>query len=402
MDYKSDRSGDIIESMQTKAITKVKKAANPLSYIEISKNNLLHNVRSLRELTKQGTKLALAVKGNAYGHGLSEVVKIVEKHADYFIVNSIEELQEVRKISKKQTFVLGYVLPSFLSEAINLGCILSVFSKEQFLEIEKVSKKMNMRQEVHIACDSLLGREGFLESELLDFFAAAKKSVHVVVAGMYSHFANIEDTNNFTHAERQIDAYARMQDIAKKAGYNNLQTHISATSGLLTYEKNTGLNTIVRVGIGMYGLWPSEYLKFEYRKKKFELKPVLSWKTHVAQVKVLPAGRTIGYGLTYMTTKTMHVALIPQGYADGFSRSLSNKGEVLISGKICKVLGRVSMNMFVVDLGHTKGIKEGDEVVLIGAQGKAFISAENVGEMSGTINYEAVTRISSLLPRRIV
>ena len=373
--------------------------SKPLSYIEISKNNLKHNLLSLRALAKKGTKFAVAVKGNAYGHGLPEVVKVVEKYTDYFIVNSIEELREVRKISKKQTFVLGYVIPSALSEAIKLKCILSVFSEKQFKEIERVAKKLNIKQEVHIATDALLGREGFLENELADFFAVAKKSTHIKIIGMYSHFANIEDTNNFTHAQRQINTYFRMQEIAKKSGYTNLQTHISATSGLLTYEKNLGLNPIVRIGIGMYGLWPSEYLKFECRKNKLELKPVLSWKTHIAQTKILPAGRTIGYGLTYMTTKKTHIALVPQGYADGFPRSLSNKGEVIIGGKICKVLGRVSMNMFVVDINSVKNVVEGDEVIIIGSQGKASISAEKFGELSGTINYEATTRISPLLPR---
>ena len=373
-----------------------------LSCVEISKNNLVHNIRSLRAVAKAGTKIAVAVKGNAYGHGLSEVVKISEKHVDYFIVNSIEELRAVRNISHTPTLVLGYVLETDLLEAISLGCILSVFSKSQFQKIEKVAKKMKKKVEVHVACDSLLGREGFLETEFSEFVMTAKKSAHVLVSGMYSHFANIEDTNNFTHAERQIDAYARMYALAQKAGYANLHTHISATSGLLAYEKNEGKNTIVRIGIGMYGLWPSEYLKFEYRKNKLELKPVLSWKTHVAQVKTLQAGRTVGYGLTYMTTKKTQIALVPQGYADGFPRSLSSKGEVLIGGKVCPVLGRVSMNMFVVDASKVGGIMEGDEVVIVGQQGKHTISAEKMGELSGTINYEATTRICPLLPRYIV
>lgn len=373
----------------------------PLSYIEISKGNLVHNLVSLRSIAKKGTQFAVAVKGNAYGHGLLEIVKIAEKYTEYFIVNSLEELRELRKISQKPVLVFGYILPDFLSEAFDLGCILSVFSKNQFNEISKAAKKKNFVQEIHVACDSLLGREGFLETEFADFLAVAKKSVNVKITGMYSHFANIEDTNNFTHAQRQIDAYKRMQEIAKNSGYENLQTHISATSGLLTYEKNNGTNPIVRVGIGMYGLWPSEYLKFEYRKNKFELKPVLSWKTHLAQVKDLPAGRTVGYGLTYMTTKKTKIGLVPQGYADGFVRALSSKGFVLVGGKRCPVLGRVSMNMFVVDVSRIKDAKEGDEVVFLGSQGKSHITAEELGEMSGTINYEATTRISALLPRVI-
>ncbi len=219
---------------------------------------------------------------------------------------------------------------------------------------------------------------------------------------MYAHFANIEDTTDFSHAQKQIDTYLRMQTIAAGAGYTNLATHISATSGLLVYEGDLGKNPIVRIGIGAYGMWPSEPLKRRYGKKGFELLPVLSWKTHVAQVKTLPAGATIGYGLTYKTQKQTKTALIPQGYADGYVRSLSNCGMVLIGGRRCAVLGRVSMNMFVVDATSVPDVKEGDEVVLIGEQSDKSISAQELAERSGTVNYEATTRISPLLPRIVV
>lgn len=372
----------------------------PLSYIELSRKNLEHNLKSLRALAKPGVKFALAVKGNAYGHGQNEVVKMAERYADYFMVNSIEELRLLRTVSKKPTFLLGYVAPVMLGEAMSLDCILGVFSLEQFKKIEQVAKKRAIVQEIHVACDALLGREGFLEKDLESFLQIAKKSKHVRITGIYAHFANIEDTNNLTHAERQIGVYRNMCAIADRCGYESIETHISATSGLMAYETEKGMQTIVRVGIGMYGLWPSEHLEFRHGKK-ISLLPVLSWKTSVAQVKRLPAGRTIGYGLTYMTKKPTTIALIPQGYADGYPRSLSSKGLVLIGGKRCPVLGRVSMNMFVVDVSRAGAVQEGDEVVIIGSQGKQTIPSEEFGSLSGTINYEATTRISPLLPRVI-
>ncbi len=192
-----------------------------------------------------------------------------------------------------------------------------------------------------------------------------------------------------------------MQKIAQDFGYDNLATHISATSGLLVHEKSRGENTIVRIGVGMYGMWPSEYLKKDWQKK-CNLKPVLTWKTHVAQVKILPKNSTIGYGLTFKTKQETKIALIPQGYADGYSRSLSNKSDVLIHGRRCRVLGRVSMNMFVVDVTRLPKIKEGDEVVLLGQQGKQNISAEELALISNTINYEVITKISPILPRFVV
>ncbi len=377
-------------------------SASSLSYIELSQKNLEHNLLAFRSLAKEGTSFAFAIKGNAYGHGQNEIAQMAEKHVDYFLVNSIEELRLLRKVSKKPTFVLGYILPELLSEAIQLGCILGIFSVTQFSELEKVASSAGKMQEVHIACDALLGREGFQEGELSSVFTIAKECPHIKITGMYGHFANIEDTTDFSHAQKQIDAYERMQKIAAVAGYSDLKTHISATSGLLSYEKDTGKNPIIRLGVGAYGMWPSETLQRQYGKKGFELLPVLSWKTHVAQVKVLQSGLTVGYGLSYKTQRETRTALIPQGYADGFPRSLSNCGMVLIGGRRCPVIGRVSMNMFVVDATNVPEMKEGDEVVIIGGQGDKNITAQEVAERSNTINYEATTRISAILPRIIV
>ena len=177
---------------------------------------------------------------------------------------------------------------------------------------------------------------------------------------------------------------------------------MSATSGLLVYEKGVGIHPLVRLGIGTYGLWPSELLKKVYGKSKFKLKPVLAWKTKIAQIKILPKGNTIGYGLTYKTKKETKIAVIPQGYADGFDRGFSNNGYVLIGGTRCKILGRVMMNMVVADISHLKKTKQEDEVVILGCQGNEEITAEEMAKRIDTVNYEITTCISALLPRVIV
>jgi len=374
---------------------------NFFSCIEISKKNLIYNIKQLKSLAKKGTEFAVAIKGNAYGHGQNEVAKILESHVDSFIVNSVAELELLRKVSKKKTFVLGYVQKNDLPRAIKLGCILSVFSLKQMLTISAIARNVNLVQEIHLPIDAYLGREGFLEKELPKVFTELKKYKNIKLTGIYAHFANIEDTNNFTYAEKQIKKYEEAIKLANKFGFKNLQTHISATSGLLVYEKNKGINSLIRLGIGVYGMWPSEHIKYLY-KNKMELKPVLSWKTKIAQIKTLPAGSTIGYGLTYMTYIPTKIAIIPQGYANGLDRGLSNKGEVLIKGTRCKILGRVAMNMFVVNVSHLKNVKAEDEVVLIGKQGNEEITAEEIAEKIDTINYEITTRISALLPRIVV
>lgn len=378
------------------------KKITPLSYIELSQKSLIHNIQQFRSLAKKGTKFSVAVKGNAYGHGLSEIVKILDPYVDYFQVDSIEELEKLRKISSKKTLVLGYVQKSDLKKAIKLGCIISVFSLEQMSIISAIAKSVDLIQEIHIPIDAYLGREGFLLKELPKVFAQIKKYTNLKLTGIYAHFANIEDTADFSHAQKQIDEYEKALELAVDFGFNNLQTHISATSGLLVYEKNLGKHPLVRLGIGVYGMWPSEHLKNIYKNKKFTLKPVLSWKTKIAQIKVLPKGNTIGYGLTYKTKKETRVAIIPQGYADGLDRGFSNNGEVLINGSRCKILGRVMMNMFVVDVSHLKKIKIENEVVILGKQGKEEITAEEMAKRINTINYEITTRISALLPRVVV
>lgn len=215
----------------------------PLSYIELSKKNLIYNIKQLKNLAKAGTKFSVAIKGNAYGHGQNEVVKILEPYVNYFQVDDIEELRLLRKVSRKKTFVFGYVQEIDLAEVIKLGCILSVFSLEQVLTISTIAENVNVIQEVHVPIDAYLGREGFLLRDLPELLKKIKKYKNIKFSGIYAHFANIEDTNNFTHAKKQINIYKKAVNLAKKLGFRKLETHISATSGLLVYEKNKGINS---------------------------------------------------------------------------------------------------------------------------------------------------------------
>ncbi|MEK7471304.1 MAG: alanine racemase [Patescibacteria group bacterium] len=372
-----------------------------LSYLELSKKNLIYNIKQFKNLAKKGTRFSVAIKGNAYGHGQNEIAQILDPYVDYFQVDSFEELKLLRKVSKKETLVLGYVQKSNLKEVFKLKCILSVFSIEQLQAISAMAEIAEKVQEIHLPIDAYLGREGFLLNELLKVFKEIKKCKFIKITGIYAHFANIEDTSNFIHAQKQIKEYQKALMLAKEFDFKNLQTHISATSGLLVYEKNQGINSIIRLGIGIYGIWPSVDLKSRYNNK-INLKPVLAWKTKIAQIKTLPKERTIGYGLTYKTKKETKIAIIPQGYADGFDRGFSNNGFVLIGGTRCKILGRVSINMFVVDISHLNKVKIEDEVIILGKQKKEEITAEEMAGRINTINYEITTRISTLLPRVIV
>jgi alanine racemase len=372
-----------------------------LSYIEISKDNLIHNIKQFRGLLKNNIKIAAVIKANAYGYGDKEVAKILVPFVDYFQVDSIDELERVRKVTKKPILVFGYLNEDGIKRAIKSKAIITAFDLIHLLKINYISGGLKTKIKVHVPIDSYLGREGIMPNQIENFILEIKKLKNIEIDGIYSHFANIEDTMNFTHAQKQIDMYHKYVDIFKKNGFNKIKTHISATSGILVYEKGNSLHDIVRLGLGLYGIWPSEHLKY-LNKNKVILKPALRWVTHVAQIKVLPANHPIGYGLTFITKKATKIAVIPQGYADGLPRSLSNKGSVLIKGKKAKILGRVAMNMIVVDVSNIKDILPEDEVVILGRQGKNEITAEDIAHDSDTINYEVTTRISALLPRVIV
>ncbi len=360
----------------------------------------MHNIKQFKGLLKKDTKVAAVIKANAYGHGDKEVAKIASPYVDYFQVDSIEEAKRVRSVSKKSILIFGYTNQDGIRQAIKLNAILSGFDLVHLLLINHVAGSLKKKVKVHLAIDSYLGREGVMPSQVENIIKEIKNLKNIILDGVYSHFANIEDTMNTTHANRQIDTYHKCVEIFRTNGYKNINTHISATSGILVYEKGENLHSIVRLGIGLYGMWPSEHLEY-LNKKKINLKPVLKWVTHIAQVKIIPANHPIGYGLTYITKKNTKIAVVPQGYFDGLTRTMSNNGEFLIKGKKAKILGRVAMNMTVVDVSNIKDVIPGDEVVIIGAQGKIQITAEDVAKKMDTINYEVTTKISALLPRII-
>ncbi|MFA6392862.1 MAG: alanine racemase [Candidatus Paceibacterota bacterium] len=385
----------------------IQKQNDSLSYIEISKENLIHNIKQFRGLLKNKenlggkTKIAVVVKSNAYGHGDMEVAKITSPYVDYFQVDSIEEGERVREVTKKPILIFGYTNDDGIKRAIKINAILACFDFVHLLKINHMGGVLKKKVKVHLAIDSYLGREGIMPSQVENIIKEIKNLKNIILDGVYSHFANIEDTMNSTHANRQIDTYHKCVEIFRENGYEKINTHISATSGILVYEKGENLHSIVRLGIGLYGLWPSEHLEY-LNKKKINLKPVIRWVTHVAQVKVIPANYPIGYGLTYITKKATKIAVIPQGYADGLTRLMSNNGEFLIRGKKAKILGRVAMNMTVVDVSNIKDVIPEEEVVIIGTQNKREITVEDVAKRMDTINYEVITKISALLPRVIV
>lgn len=365
-----------------------------LSYVQLDLDALRSNVQALRTLLTGGQRVVAVVKANAYGHGLKPVARALEPYVDAFQVDDIEELRELRSISSVRTLVLGYVPRAQLAEAIAWKGELGVFDREHLEDIGKAAAITGSHVTVHLKIDSLLGRLGVLPSGASAMCDELERwpSIHVDTA--YAHFANIEDTTDLVHAGKQAEVFNEAFEVMR-ARLPDLRRHLSATSGAMTMENPA--NDYVRLGIGLYGMYPSEALKRTH--SELSLRPVARWVSHLAQVKELPAGHPVGYGLTYVTSRPTRIGIVPQGYSDGYDRGLSNSGEVLVRGRRCPVLGRVAMNMFAVDLSEVPSAEREDEAVLLGAQGNERITAEEIAAKLGTINYEVTARINPLLAR---
>lgn len=369
------------------------------SYIELSKSKLIKNYNIFRKFLPEHTKIMCVLKGNAYGRGIPEVVQILNEKADYFAVDDIYELRTVRLYSQKPTFVMGYLDTNDLYEAIKLNADISVFDNERLLQIDEIGAVLRKKPRVHIELDAFFGRMGVSIIELPSILEIGKRLKNVEIFSIYAHFSSATERKRNTHDEKQIKIYKNAINICQEYGFSNIKHHISSTSGTVIYEK--GQNDFVRIGAALYGMWTSEEVKKVSLVKG--IAPVMRWISHIAQVRTLPKNYPVGYSREYITKKTTKIAIIPQGYADGYDCKLSNKGDVLIHKARCRVLGRVSMNMITVDVTHIiDKVKEGDEVVIIGKQGREDIAVEELAYEIGTMHAEVTSKLSSLLPRIIV
>lgn len=340
------------------------------------------------------------MKANAYGHGMKEVVSVLENYADAFGVDDVQELVKLRRYTEKEVYVLGHVCEEDVKTAIEANGTVSIYDKNSLENVVRAVTKAKSPVKVNLKIDAFLGRQGVLIEELPDMLTHLKEKQKIQLKGVYSHFSNIEDTDDFSHAQKQIDAYIKAIEMVEKYGFTEFEKHISSTAGNLVFKDEEEYFTHVRLGIGLYGIWPSDKIKTGL-EKEIKLEPVLQWTSCIAQVKTVAADYPIGYGCSFITTKLTTIAIVPQGYSDGYDRGLSNKGNVLVEGQRCPILGRVAMNMFVIDVSGVRNVKVEDEVVLIGKQGSEEILADEIAFQTDTIAYEVVARISPTIPRKL-
>ena len=365
------------------------------TWIEIDKKAIQWNVSLFKKLVSRETKLMAVVKSNAYGHGLWVFSEIAEKAGvDGFCVDSVIEAATLRERGiKKPILVLGYTLPTLFEEAFENGITIAISSQDGLKALAQ-SKK---RPEFHLKIDTGMHRHGFYLKDIAKVGQFIKK-YKLPLKGVFTHFSSAKDVNYPTYTEKQFNEFKKAVLILEKRGFRNLIKHVAATGGTLL-NKKYHLDW-VRVGIGLYGLWPSKELEIQLGND-VELKPVLSWHTVVSEVKSLKKGDFVGYDLTYRASRDTKIAILPIGYWHGFPRALSGNGAALIHDKEAPVLGRVSMDIIVVDV-HGISCKVGDEAVIIGWQGKEEISASELAQKAGTSHYEVVTCLNPLIERKVV
>jgi alanine racemase len=365
------------------------------SWIEISKSAILHNLAQYQRLVGKEVVVMPIIKSNAYGHGMVPVAKLLSPKVKWLGVVSLGEALELRKNKiKNRIFVLSYAQSRYLSEGIKQEIDLPVYDLAYAKIISKTTQQLKKKARIHIKIDTGASRVGVLAKEALLFIKKVKSLPNLEIVGLYSHFAASEENQIYT--KFQLANFNKVLAELEKARINIPYRHFACSAAALV-EPKAHFN-LIRLGLGLYGLWPSPLAKRIAQRQYpwLNLKPALAWKTKISQVKEIPAGTKVGYGCTYTAKRKIKIAVLPVGYWEGYDRHLSNKGEVLIKNKKCPVVGRICMNLTMVDISKVRGVKAGDEVVLLGKG----ITAEDLAEKIVTINYEVVTRINPILERR--
>lgn len=365
-------------------------------YAEINLDAILHNMEQMRRLLKEDTKIMGVIKTDGYGHGAVPIGKELEQ-LDYiwgYATATVEEAEILRRNSlEKPILVLGATFPEQYEALGDSEIRATVYSIEQARQMEEAGTKMNRKITVHVKIDTGLSRLGFQVTEqTADEIEQISRMQHIIVEGIFTHFAKADDRDKAMTNE-QLFQFRKMRKMLEEKGIEIPIVHSSNSAAIIDIpEANM---SVVRAGISLYGMWPSN----EVKKENINLEPVLSLKSRIIFLKELEPGRSISYGATYKTLRKQRIATIPIGYGDGYPRSLSNKGYVLVHGKKAPICGRICMDQFLVDVTDIPETKEGDLVTLVGRDQDAEITMEQVGDLSGRFNYEFACNLGKRIPR---
>lgn len=379
------------------------------SYLSISKSAYNNNIKFIKSQIGEKVTISSVIKGNAYGHGIENIVKIAENAGiRHFSAFSTDEAIRVLKSTQKnsQIMIMGLVENDSLSYLIENGISFYVFEMDRLEASIKRSKALGRKAKIHIEVETGFHRTGFEWDDKEELLAILlENSDYLQLCGLCTHYAGAESVANYVRVQNQIKEYHKFKDWFNENGLDFDCYHTACSAASLSYPET--IMDMVRIGIAQYGFWPSqETYMFKFKQldpnKKNPLKRLISWKSKIMSLKKIKIGDFIGYGNTYMASRDMVIAQVPVGYCHGFGRSLSNLGKVLIHGKVLAVVGNVTMNSISVDVTDLKEVKKNDDVVIIGRQKRNEITVASFGESTQQVNYELLTRLPHDIPRKIV
>lgn len=371
--------------------------------LRISLGALRHNAERLCDLAAPA-RAAFVVKGNAYGHGLLETARAIEPFAFKLCVFSIEEAVELRDGGiTSPILILGPVPTTALDEAMRVDAELALWDTGEYVRaVATAARRVHARAKVHVKINTGLNRLGLEPNELSDAVEDYVRMSDLEIVGIFSHLASAEEVDS-PYTMQQVDrfnqGYTHAEPTLAAHGALPLR-HIAASAAALLWPQ-TRLD-MVRFGIALYGLWPSPQTREAMNGGRLPLRPALSYESELIMTRRLSAGEPVGYGTSFHAPRAMTIGVVPAGYADGIPRALGNTGAFAVDGARTPIVGRVAMNLSIVDLTHAPEAKAGSTVTLIGRDGDAEVSADDWAAWNDTINYEIVTRLPNSLARRYV
>lgn len=362
------------------------------TWVEIDTEALAGNVRAIKQQIGAGVELMAVVKADAYGHGAVVTAQTALLNgAAYLAVANMAEALDLRSTGiEAPILILSYTPVYAVRQAIRQNLTVTLYDLDMARAYDRAAREIGGRLRVHVKLDTGMGRLGILPDDAIGIFRQLTAMTSLEIEGLYTHFSSAEEDAEYT--ARQVETLRGVLRPLRAGGINFRYIHAANTPGMLA-NKDNHFN-MVRVGLALHGLHPSEKARLSEAYR-----PVMTWKTVIAQVKTLPPGHFVGYGNTYRTRGPERIAVLPIGYADGFRR-WPNWGEVLVHGQRAPIVGRVSMEKSTINVSHIPGVAIGDEVVLIGKQGDDQITAEEIALRLGTINYEVVCSVLARVPRR--
>ncbi|MGN0447795.1 MAG: alanine racemase [Acutalibacteraceae bacterium] len=349
------------------------------------------NFNAVKEKVGEKTKVMAIIKADAYGHGAVEVAKLLENKCDFFGVADIDEALEIKHSGiTTPVIILGRTDPYCCGELIKKDTRFTVTSLEDAKMFSEEAAKKGKPAKIHIAVDTGMSRIGF-QVEEVDKVLEIAKLPFIEIEGVFSHYATA-DEKDLTKAEKQRESFIEFTKKLSEKGLNIPIKHMSNSAGIMNFSDSFDM---VRAGIVLYGLYPSDDVEKSYLK----VLPALKWVAKISFIKLLPEDREISYGGIYKTDKPRLIATVPVGYADGYPRCLSNIGEVLVGGKRAPIVGRVCMDQFMIDVTDIDGVEVGSEVTLFGTDKGQTLSIEEISGKAHSFNYELICRISRRIPR---